>query len=340
MIRSLLLGVFAAASLGAGSVPAETLEAVRERGKVSCGINSRLVGFSAPDSSDNWQGFDVAICRAVAAAVLSDAAAVEFHVAGTDAEGMDLLTDGKIDILSRNIAWTFGRDVGQDVTFVGVSYYDGQGVMVPKSLGIASARELDEATVCIPGGAGSQANMARLFAANNTGFQPVPVDSDETAVQKYLAGECEAYTNDASALAATRATFEDPAAHVILPELVSKEPLGPVVRHGDDDWADIVRWTLNALIAAEEYGVTSANIDELAANPTSTPEINRLLGTEGDLGAMLGLQADWAVRAIKAGGNYGELFEKYIGQKTPVGLARGLNAQWTNGGLLYALPFR
>jgi len=210
---------------------------------------------------------------------------------------------------------------------------------VPRELGVSSATELDGATVCIQTGTTTELNLADYFRANNMSYEPVPIETNSEAQQQYLAGACDVYTTDASGLAATRATFEDPSAHVILPEIVSKEPLGPLVRHGDPEWGDIVRWTLNALIAAEELGITSANIDELASG-TNNPEINRLLGTEGTFGEMLGLDAEWAVRALKAGGNYGEIFERHIGESTPIGLARGLNAQWTDGGLLYSPPFR
>ena len=249
------------------------------------------------------------------------------------------LASGEIDMLARNTTWTFSRDVDLKFEFTGVNYYDGQGFMVPKELGVSSAKELDGATVCIQTGTTTELNLADFFRANNISYEPVPIETDSEAQQQYLAGACDTYTTDASGLAATRATFDDPSAHVVLPEIVSKEPLGPLVRHGDNEWGDIVRWTLNALIAAEELGVTSANVSELGGDP-STPEINRLLGTEGTLGEMLGLDAEWAKRAIMVSGNYGEIFAKNIGVDTPVGLARGLNGQWTEGGLLYAPPFR
>jgi general L-amino acid transport system substrate-binding protein len=211
--------------------------------------------------------------------------------------------------------------------------------MVPADLGVSSATELDGATVCIQTGTTTELNLADYFRVQGMSYEPVPIETGAEAVQQFLAGACDVYTTDRSALAAQRAGFENPGDYAILPEVISKEPLGPLVRHGDSEWADIVRWTLNALIAAEEYGVTSANIAELA-NGTDNPEINRLLGTEGTLGEMLGLDAEWAKRAIMAGGNYGELFEKNIGENTPIGLSRGLNAQWTEGGLLYSPPFR
>jgi len=339
MTKSVFLGALTIASFVAGAAGAATLDDVKARGKLNCGINTGLVGFAAPDANGEWSGFDVAYCRALAGAVLGDPTAIEF-VSLTGKTRFTALASGEIDVLSRNTTWTFTRDVDLKFTFVGVNYYDGQGFMVPKELGVSSAKELDGATVCIQTGTTTELNLADFFRVNNIGYEPVPIETNAEAQQQYLAGACDVYTTDSSGLAATRATFEDPSAHVILPEIISKEPLGPLVRHGDDEWADIARWTLNALVAAEELNITSANIDELSAKPTSNPEVNRLLGTEGNLGEMLGLSSDWALNAIKAGGNYGEIFEKYIGETTPIGLARGLNAQWTDGGLMYAPPFR
>ena len=242
-------------------------------------------------------------------------------------------------MLARNTTWTFSRDVDLKFEFTGVNYYDGQGFMVPRALGVSSATELDGATVCIQTGTTTELNLADFFRSNNMSYEPVPIETGAEAVQQYTAGACDVYTTDASALAAQRAGFEVPGDHIILPEIVSKEPLGPLVRHGDNEWADIVRWSLNALITAEELGVTAANAEELSAG-TDNPEINRLLGAEGDLGAMLGLDAAWAKRAIMVGGNFGEVFESNIGEATSIGLARGLNAQWTDGGLIYSPPFR
>ncbi len=244
-----------------------------------------------------------------------------------------------MDILARNSTWTFQRDTDLKLDFIGVNYYDGQGFMVRKDLGVSSAKELDGATVCIQTGTTTELNLADYFKSNGLTYQPVNIDSNSEGEQQYMAGACDAYTTDASGLAATRASFADPENHIILPEIISKEPLGPAVRHGDNNWGDIARWTLFALIAAEEYGVTSANIEELAKSSTN-PEVQRLLGTTDDLGKMVGLDAEWAKRAIKAGGNYGEIFAATIGEQTPIGLARGLNAQWTQGGLMYAMPFR
>ncbi|WP_170366411.1 amino acid ABC transporter substrate-binding protein [Ruegeria arenilitoris] len=338
MKKSVILGAATIAGLAAGAAAAGTMDDVKARGKLNCGVTTGLVGFAAPDANGEWQGFDVAVCRAVAAAVLGDANAVEF-VPTTGKTRFTALASGEVDMLARNTTWTFSRDVDLKFEFVGVNYYDGQGFMVPKALGVSSAKELDGATVCIQTGTTTELNLADFFRSNNISYEPVPIETNAEAQQQYLAGACDVYTTDASGLAATRATFENPGDHVLLPEIISKEPLGPLVRHGDNEWGDIVRWTLNALISAEELGVTSANIDEMAAG-TENPEINRLLGSEGTLGEMLGLDAQWAMSAIKAGGNYGEVFAKNIGEETPIGLARGLNAQWTDGGLLYSPPFR
>ncbi len=338
MKKTVFLGALTVAGLAAGAAAAATLDDVKARGKLNCGVTTGLVGFAAPDSNGEWNGFDVSVCRAVAAAVLGDATAVEF-VPTTGKTRFTALASGEIDMLARNTTWTFSRDVDLKFTFVGVNYYDGQGFLAPKNLGVSSAKDLDGATVCIQTGTTTELNLADFFRANKIEYQPVPIETNAEAQQQYLAGACDVFTTDASGLAATRATFENPGDHVLMPEIISKEPLGPLVRHGDEEWSDIVRWTLNALISAEELGITSANIAEMSAG-TNNPEINRILGTEGTLGEMLGLDAEWAKRAIAAGGNYGEIFAKNIGEATPIGLARGLNAQWTDGGLLYSPPFR
>ncbi|MCG7628873.1 amino acid ABC transporter substrate-binding protein [Epibacterium sp. MM17-32] len=338
MNTSVFFGALTVAGLAAGAAAAGTLDDVRARDKLNCGVTTGLVGFAAPNANGEWEGFDVAVCRAVAAAVLGDSSKIEF-VPTTGKTRFTALASGEIDMLARNTTWTFSRDVDLKFEFVGVNYYDGQGFMVPKELGVSSAKELDGATVCIQTGTTTELNLADFFRSNNISYEPVPIETNAEAQQQYLAGACDVYTTDASGLAATRATFDDPTAHAILPEIISKEPLGPLVRHGDHEWGDVVRWTLNALVAAEELGVTSANLSEMASG-TDNPEINRLLGTEGNLGEMLGLDADWAAKALSVGGNYGEVFAKNIGEDTPIGLARGLNAQWTDGGLLYAPPFR
>jgi len=338
MKKSLFLGAVAAAGMTAGLASAATLDDVKANGVLKCGVSTGLVGFAAPDASGEWQGFDVAFCRAVAAAVLGDGNAVEF-VPPTTETRFTALASGEVDMLARNTTWTFTRDVDLKQTFVGVNYYDGQGFMVRKDLGVSSATELDGATVCIQTGTTTELNLADYFRVNNMSYEPVPVETNAEAQQQYLAGACDVYTTDASGLAATRATFEDADAHMLLPEIISKEPLGPLVRHGDDQWADINMWTLNALITAEELGVTSANLDQMAEG-TNNPEVNRLLGSEGNLGEQLGLDADWAKKAIAVGGNYGEIFAENIGEGSAIGLARGLNAQWTQGGLIYSPPFR
>ena len=338
MKTSVFFGTLAAAGLTAGLASAATLDDVKAADELKCGVSTGLVGFAAPDADGKWDGFDVSVCRAVAAAVLGDASKVKF-VPTTGKTRFTALASGEVDMLARNTTWTFSRDVDLKFEFVGVNYYDGQGFMVPTELGVTSAKELDGATVCIQTGTTTELNLADYFRANNISYEPVPIETNAEAQQKYLANACDVYTTDASGLAATRASFENPADHVVLPEIVSKEPLGPLVRHGDSQWADIVRWTLNALITAEELGVTSANVAEMAAG-TNNPEINRLLGTEGDLGAMFGLDKEWAKRAIETQGNYAEIFDRNIGPSTAIGLARGLNASYRNGGILYSPPFR
>ena len=342
MQRTTLLGTLAAAALVAGGAWAQggsTLQAVKDRGQLNCGVTTGLTGFSEQGADGEWQGFDVALCRAVAAAVLDDPQAVTF-VPTTGKTRFTALSSGEIDMLARNTTWTAQRDNELNFEFAGVNYYDGQGFMAPKALGVTSAKDLDGATVCIQTGTTTELNLADYFRANGMSYEPVPIETNAEAQQQYLAGACDAYTTDRSGLAATRATFPSPDDHVILPELISKEPLGPLVREGDQEWGDVVRWTLNALVAAEEYGVTSANVADQAAAPGDNPEVNRLLGTEENLGAMMDVPQDWAVKAIQAGGNYGEIFERYLGESTPIGLSRGLNAQYTNGGLLYSPPFR
>ncbi|CUH41002.1 General L-amino acid-binding periplasmic protein AapJ precursor [Jannaschia seosinensis] len=339
MKKSVFLGTVAAAGLAAVGASAQTLSDVQERGTLNCGVTTGVPGFAEPDADGVWQGFDVAVCRAVAAAVLGDPTAVTF-VPTTGKTRFTALASGEIDVLARNTTWTFSRDTDLKFDFTGINYYDGQGFMVPASLGVSSATELDGATICIQTGTTTELNLADYFRVNNMSYEPVPIETGSESVQQYLAGACDVYTTDRSALAAQRAGFANPDDHVILPETISKEPLGPLVRHGDSEWFDIVKWTLNALIAAEEYGVTSENVEEMASAPTDNPEINRLLGTEGELGSMMGLENSWAKNAIAAVGNYGEVFDENIGDDTAIGLARGLNAQYTEGGLLYAPPFR
>lgn len=342
MTKTVFFGAVAAAavlaSTGAYAAEGDTLRTVKQRGELICGVNPGLVGFAAPDANGNWSGFDISLCRAIAAAVVGDPNKVRF-VPTTGQTRFTALSSGEVDVLTRNSTWSFQRDTELALDFPAVNYYDGQGFLVRKDLGVTSAKELDGATVCIQTGTTTELNLADYFRANNITYQPVNIDSNAEGEQQYLAGACDAYTTDASGLAATRAAFADPENHIILPEIISKEPLAPAVRHGDNNWGDIVRWTLFALVAGEEYGVTSANIEELSKSSTN-PEVLRLLGQTDNLGGMIGLDAEWAKRAIMANGNYGEIFAATIGEQTPIGLARGLNALWTQGGLMYAPPFR
>jgi general L-amino acid transport system substrate-binding protein len=338
MKKTLFLGAITAAAMMAGAASAGTLEDIKARGVVNCGSNTGLTGFGAPDDKGEWHGFDVDLCKAVAAAVFGDQTKVKF-VPLTGETRFTALASGEVDILVRNSTWTYSRDTDLKFDFVAVNYYDGQGFMVKKDLGVSSAKELDGATVCIQTGTTTELNLADFFKANNITYTPVNVADDSEALRQFTAGACDAYTTDASGLASTRATLPEPDTYIILPEIISKEPLGPVVRHGDNAWGDIVRWTYFALLTAEEKGITKANLEEVAAS-TQDPEIKRLLGLEGDMGKMMGLDNAWAKNAIAANGNYGEIFEANIGASTPIKLARGLNALWTQGGLQYAPPFR
>jgi general L-amino acid transport system substrate-binding protein len=344
MKKSVLFGAMTVAALAAGAAAAGTLDDVKARGELICGSNTGLTGFGAPDANNTWTGFDVDLCKAVAAAVLGDAGKVKF-VPTTGETRFTALASGEVDLLVRNSTWTFSRDNDLKFDFVAVNYYDGQGFMVKKDLGVSSAKELDGATVCIQTGTTTELNLADFFKSNNITYTPVTIADDSEGQRQYEAGACDAYTTDASGLAATRATMADPTAHVILPEIISKEPLGPLVRHGDNNWGDIVRWTYFALLIAEEKGITKANLEEVIAaseaDPNGDPEVKRLLGIgDNDVGKMMGLDKDWARRAIAVSGNYGEIFEANIGASTPIGLARGLNALWTQGGLQYAPPVR
>jgi len=326
------------ASVPAAVKKTSTLDDVKKRGHLNCGINTGLPGFAYTDDKGNWQGFDVAFCQALAAAVLGDPSKVKYKNL-TGKTRFPTLASGEIDVLSRNTTWTLQRDVELGFTFLGVNYYDGQGFIGRKSLGVKSAKELDGASVCIQTGTTTELNLADFFRANNIKYEPVPIETNSEARAGYLAERCDVYTTDASGLAATKSTFKDAEKHMVFPEIISKEPLGPLVRQGDDQWADIGRWVLNALIVGEEMGITKANVATMSSG-TKNPEINRLLGTEGSIAKWLGLDPKWAMRAISANGNYAEIFEKYIGKNTPLGLARGQNALYNKGGILYAPPVR
>ncbi|MAR79753.1 MAG: amino acid ABC transporter substrate-binding protein [Rhodospirillaceae bacterium] len=330
---------FTVSLIGTVASKAGTLDDIKARGMLKCGINTGLAGFAYTDDSGNWRGFDVAYCQALSAAIFGTGDKVEY-VNLTGKTRFPALQSGEIDVLSRNTTWTFSRDVDLGFTFIGVSYYDGQGFIGRKSLGAKSAKELDGASVCIQTGTTTELNLADFFRVNKMKYEAVPIETNEEARKAYLAERCDVYTTDASGLAATKATFDDPENHMVFPEIVSKEPLGPLVRQGDENWSDVARWVLNTLINAEEYGVTQANVMKLASSAGDNPEINRMLGTEGSLGEMLGLSKDWGVNVIKTGGNYGEIFARYLGTNTKLGLQRGVNALYTNGGLIYAPPMR
>ena len=316
---------------------AGTLEDVKARGELRCVVSTGIAGFAYPDSGGTWRGFDIDFCRATAAAVLGDASKIK-AVTSTGKTRFTKLNSGEGDVLWRNTTITFTRDVGVKLTFVGVNYYDGQGFIVRKSLGVKSAKELDGASVCIQTGTTTELNLADFFRMNNMKYEAVPIETNSEARTAYLAKRCDSYTTDASGLYGSRVTFPNPDDHMILPEIISKEPLGPATRQGDDQWADVVRWVFNATVAAEELGVTSSNVDSMKSS--TNPEIKRLLGVEGSQGEELGLSTDWAYQVIKQIGNYGEIFERNIGINTPIGIVRGLNALWTNGGLQYSPPFR
>ncbi len=312
-----------------------TADSVRSKGFVQCGVNTGLAGFSAPDSKGVWRGIDVDVCRAVAAAVLGDAAKVRYTPL-TAQQRFTALQSGEVDILSRNTTWTLVRDTSLGLNFVGVNYYDGQGFMVPKKLNVSSAKQLNGATICVQPGTTTELNLADYFRSNRMSFKPVVIEKLEEVLNAYFAGRCDAFTTDASGLVAVRASrAPNPADHVILPEIISKEPLGPAVRHGDDRWFDIVKWSLFAMIEAEELGLTSKNVDEQAI--TTNPSIQRFVGASGDLGKMLGLDNRWALQIIKQVGNYGESYDANL---KALGFERGLNRQWSQGGLMYAPPIR
>ena len=321
-----------------GAALADTLDDVRAKGFVQCGVSQGLPGFSNPDEAGNWTGIDVDVCRGIAAAVLGDANAVKYTPLSAK-ERFTALQSGEVDVLSRNTTWTLVRDTALGLDFTGVNYYDGQGFMVRKDQGIKSALELNGASVCVNIGTTTELNMADFFRANSMEYEPVVFEKADEVVAAYDAGRCDVYTTDRSGLAAQRLKLADPNAHIVLPETISKEPLGPVVRHGDNKWGDVVRWTLYAMLEAEEYGVNSQNVADLKAN-TKNPVIMRLLGVEGDLGDSLGLDNDWSYNIIAQVGNYAEIYDANVGPDTPLKLERGVNALWKDGGLQYPMPVR
>lgn len=315
-----------------------TLDAVKSRGMVVCAVNTGLAGFAMPDRQGNYQGLDADTCRAIAAAVLGDAKKVKF-VPATAQQRFTLLQTGEVDVLTRNTTWTLLREAENGLVFAPVTYYDGQGFMVAKKLGVKSAKELNGATICVQPGTTTELNLADYFRTNHMTFKPLVIEKLDEVENAFFSGRCDAYTTDRSGLAGTRAAkAPNPDDYVILPEVISKEPLAPAVRHGDDEWFDIVRWTVFAMIEAEEKGITSANVDEM--KKSDDPEVQRMLGVAPGMGKALHLNEDWAYQVIKQVGNYGEVFERNVGPKSPLKLERGLNQLWTKGGLMYSMPFR
>ncbi|MBR1278966.1 amino acid ABC transporter substrate-binding protein [Bradyrhizobium sp. AUGA SZCCT0283] len=334
---SLVVTLALAAGLSAQAASAQTLKTVKDRGMLSCGVSQGLPGFSSPDDKGNWTGLDVDVCRAIAAAVFNDATKIKF-VPLSAKDRFTALQSGEIDVLSRNTTWTLSRDTSLGANFTGVTYYDGQGFMVKKALKVNSALELNSASVCVQQGTTTEQNLADYFKGNNMKYEVIAFGTNDEAVKAYESGRCDVFTTDVSGLYADRLKLANPADHVVLPEVISKEPLGPMVRHGDDQWFDIVKWTLFAMVTAEELGITQKNVDEMAKS--DKPEMKRVFGTDGNLGEQLGLTKDWVARIVKAVGNYGEAFDRNVGAGSKLGIARGLNALWNKGGIQYAPPIR
>jgi len=325
--------VFAAHSASAQT----TLKAVKDRGSLNCGSNGTLAGFGLPDAQGKWTGLDVDYCKAIAAAVLGDANKVKF-VPLSAKDRFTALQSGEVDVLARNTTWTSSRDTSLGLNFVGVNYYDGQGFMVRKTLKVNSALELNGASVCVQQGTTTELNLSDFFRAHNMQVKTVTFATANEALKAYDAGRCDAYTTDASGLYAERLRLANADEHIVLPEVISKEPLGPAVRHGDDQWFDIAKWTLYALINAEELNITQKTLDE--ATKSTNPDVKRFIGTEGNYGEQLGLSKDWAVQIVKAVGNYGEVFDRNVGANSPLKIDRGLNKLWNKGGIVYAPPIR
>jgi general L-amino acid transport system substrate-binding protein len=320
---------------GGNAFAQSTLDSVRSRGHLQCGVNTGIAGFSQPDSKGVWRGIDVDLCRAVAAAVFGDANKVRYTPL-TAQQRFTAVQSGEVDILARNTTWTITRDTSLGLNFVGVNYYDGQGFMVPKKLNVKSAKQLNGATVCVQPGTTTELNLADYFRANRMTFKPVVIEKLEEVLNAYFAGRCDVFTTDHSGLISLRGSrAPKPDDHVILPEIISKEPLGPAVRHGDDRWFDIVKWSMFAMLEAEELGLTSKTIDKEAGS--ANPSIQRFVGATGDIGKMLGVDNKWALNIIKQVGNYGESFDANL---KPLGFERGLNRLWNQGGLMYAPPIR
>jgi len=337
MKRAILVFTVALAGLSVQAASAQTLKTVKDRGVLSCGVSSGLPGFSAPDDKGNWAGFDVDLCRAIAAAIFNDPTKVKY-VPLSAKDRFTALQSGEIDVLSRNTTWTLSRDTSLGVNFAAITYYDGQGFLVRKSLKVNSALELNSASVCVQTGTTTEQNVADYFKGNNMKYEIIAFGTADETVKAYEAGRCDVFSSDVSGLYAERLKLAVPADHGVLSEVISKEPLGPMVRHGDDQWFDIVKWTQFALVNAEELGITQKNVDDMAKS--DKPELRRVFGIDGNLGETLGLTKDWVVRIVKATGNYGEVFDRNIGAGSKLGIARGLNALWNKGGIQYAPPIR
>jgi general L-amino acid transport system substrate-binding protein len=324
--------------IAVGQADAGTLDDVKKRGFVRCGVSQGNPGFSNPDAKGNWTGLDVDVCRALAAAIFGDADKVKY-TATSAKERFTALQSGEVDVLSRTTTWTLVRDTALGLNFAGVNYYDGQGFMVPRKLNVKSAKQLNGASVCVAIGTTTELNLADYFRANNMTYKPVVFEKADEVIAAYDSGRCDVFTTDRSSLAAQRTKLKSPDDHMVLPEIISKEPLGPVVRHGDDQWFDLVKWVLYAMLEAEEYGVNSENVDQMKAG-SKDPVVRRLLGVEGDMGKNLGVGNEWAYTIVKKVGNYAESYERNVGPKTPVKLERGANALWKHGGLQYPMPVR
>ena len=338
MLKHAVAAALALSFIGAAHA-GKTLDAINQRGQLVCGVNPSLPGFSAADSQGNWAGLDVDVCTAIAATILKDASKVKW-VPLYASQRFAALQSGEIDILSRNTTWTLTRDASLGLFFTGTTYYDGQGFMVTKKSKITSAKQLKGATVCVQSGTTTEKNLNDYSKAMNLNMKPVVFETQEATNKAYFAGRCQAYTTDASGLASVRnKEAGNPDDHVILPELISKEPLGPSVRRGDDEFFTIAKWVVFALIEAEEYGITQANVDQMVKD-SKDPVVQRILGTSEDTGKLLGLDKEWAYRAIKAVGNYGEIFERNVGPKSALKLPRGANNLWSHGGFMYAPPVR
>lgn len=333
-----MAGAVALASFATGATAQQTtLETVKARGNINCGVGQGTPGFAFPDDKGNWSGLDVDFCRAMAAAIFNDPSKVSFKPL-TAKERFTALQSGEIDVLSRTTTWTMSRDTAMGLSFTGVMYYDGQGLMVPKKLGVKSAKELNGASVCVATGTSTELNLADYFRLNNMTYKPVVFEKADEVNAAYDAGRCDVYTTDQSGLYAQRLRLKAPGDHVVLPEIISKEPLGPSVRQGDFQWFTLTKWVYFALLNAEEAGVTQKNVDEMMKS--ANPEVRRLLGVEGEFGKAIGLDNNWIVKIVKGVGNYGEIYERNVGPETPLKIARGVNNLWSKGGLQYAPPVR